>query len=57
MIIKEIHSNKKEYLNILLIGDEDEDMIEENKTVFNFIKIKTKKQSPQNEKKNDKLSK
>ncbi len=28
MIIKEIHSNKKEYLNILLIGDEDEDMID-----------------------------
>ena len=39
----------------ILLGYEDEDMIEENKTVFNFIKIKTKKQA--NSSKNDKMSK
>lgn len=36
----------------ILLGYEDEDMVEENKTVFNFIKIKTKKQSLPSEKKN-----
>lgn len=41
----------------ILLGYEDEDVIEENKTVFNFIKIKTKKQAGQSDKKNDKMSK
>ena len=41
----------------ILLGYEDEDDIEENKTVFNFIKIKTKKQAVQSDKKNDKMSK
>ena len=41
----------------ILLGYEDEDDIEENKTVFNFIKIKTKKQAAQSDKKNDKMSK
>ena len=41
----------------ILLGYEDEDIIEENKTVFNFIKIKTKKQNNAAEKKNDKMSK
>ena len=41
----------------ILLGYEDEDVIEENKTVFNFIKIKTKKQAAQSDKKNDKMSK
>ena len=40
----------------ILLGYEDEDVVEENKTVFNFIKIKTKKQSF-SDKKNDKMSK
>ncbi len=40
----------------ILLGYEDEDVVEENKTVFNFIKIKTKKQSS-SDKKNDKMSK
>lgn len=31
----------------ILLGYEDEELIEENKTVFNFIKIKTKKQAHQ----------
>ena len=39
----------------ILLGYEDEDFVEENKTVFNFIKIKTKKQV--SNKKNDKMSK
>ncbi len=48
----------KKDLEILLgYEDEDEKLEEDNKTVFNFIKIKTKKQSAVNEKKNDKLSK
>lgn len=38
----------------ILLGYEDEDIIEENKTVFNFIKIKTKKQVHQA---NEKMSK
>ena len=33
------------------------DIVEENKTVFNFIKIKTKKQASQQDKKHDKMSK
>ena len=41
----------------ILLGYEDEDIVEENKTVFNFIKIKTKKQASQQDKKNDKMSK
>ena len=41
----------------ILLGYEDEDSVEENKTVFNFIKIKTRKQSKQQDKKNDKMSK
>ena len=41
----------------ILLGYEDEDLIEESKTVFNFIKIKTTKQASQGEKKNDKMSK
>ena len=41
----------------ILLGYEDEDVIEENKTVFNFIKIKTKKQNNAAEKKNDKMTK
>ena len=43
----------------ILLGYEDEDINpeEDNKTVFNFIKIKTRKQSAANEKKNDKMSK
>ena len=41
----------------ILLGYEDEDFVEENKTVFNFIKIKTKKQSSYSEKKNEKMSK
>ncbi len=43
----------------ILLGYEDEDLIEENKTVFNFIKIKTTKQAhnTKNDKKNDKMSK
>lgn len=43
----------------ILLGYEDEDINpeEDNKTVFNFIKIKTRKQSGANEKKNDKMSK
>lgn len=40
----------------ILLGYEDEDVVEENKTVFNFIKIKTKKQVG-TEQKNDKMSK
>lgn len=40
----------------ILLGYEDEDVVEENKTVFNFIKIKTKKQSS-SDKKSDKMSK
>lgn len=39
----------------ILLGYEDDDLIEENKTVFNFIKIKTKKQALSV--KNDKMSK
>lgn len=39
----------------ILLGYEDDDLIEENKTVFNFIKIKTKKQA--SSVKNDKMSK
>ena len=35
----------------ILLGYEDEDIVEENKTVFNFIKIKTKKQASQQEEK------
>jgi diadenylate cyclase len=35
----------------ILLGYEEEDVIEENKTVFNFIKIKTKKQANQLDKK------
>lgn len=38
----------------ILLGYEDEELIEENKTVFNFIKIKTKKQAHQV---NEKMSK
>lgn len=38
----------------ILLGYEDEELIEENKTVFNFIKIKTKKQAHQA---NEKMSK
>ena len=38
----------------ILLGYEDEDVIEENKTVFNFIKIKTRKNASQV---NDKMSK
>lgn len=38
----------------ILLGYEDEDLVEENKTVFNFIKIKTKKHANS---KNDKMSK
>lgn len=34
----------------ILLGYEDDDVVEENKTVFNFIKIKTKKQASQNDK-------
>ena len=41
----------------ILLGYEDEDLVEENKTVFNFIKIKTKKQVSHSDKKNDKMSK
>ena len=41
----------------ILLGYEDEDVIEENKTVFNFIKIKTKKLAKHGDKKNDKMSK
>ena len=42
----------------ILLGYEDEEVsTQDDKTVFNFIKIKTKKQSTNNEKKNDKLSK
>ncbi len=43
----------------ILLGYEDEDLRpeEDNKTVFNFIKIKTKKQYLNSDKKNDKLSK
>lgn len=41
----------------ILLGYESEDIVEENKTVFNFIKIKTKKQASQQDKKNDKMSK
>lgn len=41
----------------ILLGYEDDDVVEENKTVFNFIKIKTKKQASQSDKKNDKMSK
>lgn len=41
----------------ILLGYEDEDLVEENKTVFNFIKIKTKKQVAHTDKKNDKMSK
>ncbi len=43
----------------ILLGYEDDDLKQEedNKTVFNFIKIKTKKQSSSSDKKNDKLSK
>ncbi len=40
----------------ILLGYEDEDVVEENKTVFNFIKIKTKKQAS-SDKKSDKMSK
>ena len=35
----------------ILLGYEEEDVVEENKTVFNFIKIKTKKQANQLDKK------
>ena len=54
---EEITALKKD-LEILL-GYEDEDLVEENKTVFNFIKIKTTKQakSQKGDKKNDKMSK
>ena len=38
----------------ILLGYEDKDVIEENKTVFNFIKIKTRKSAAQT---NDKMSK
>lgn len=41
----------------ILLGYEEENLPEENKTVFNFIKIKTKKQSVNTDKKNDKMSK
>lgn len=41
----------------ILLGYEEEDVIEENKTVFNFIKIKTKKLANHGDKKNDKMSK
>ncbi len=39
----------------ILLGYEEDDTVEENKTVFNFIKIKTKKQASSS--KNDKMSK
>jgi diadenylate cyclase len=39
----------------ILLGYEDDELIQENKTVFNFIKIKTTKLS-NNDKKNDTLS-
>ena len=39
----------------ILLGYQEDDFVEENKTVFNFIKIKTKKQV--NNTKNDKMSK
>ncbi len=54
---EEITALKKD-LEILL-GYEDEDLVEENKTVFNFIKIKTTKQAKnqKGDKKNDKMSK
>ena len=54
---EEITALKKD-LEILL-GYEDEDLVEENKTVFNFIKIKTTKQAKnqKSDKKNDKMSK
>ena len=41
----------------ILLGYEEEEVPEENKTVFNFIKIKTKKQNTNQDKKNDKMSK
>ncbi len=41
----------------ILLGYEEGNEIEENKTVFNFIKIKTKKQNTNQDKKNDKMSK
>ena len=41
----------------ILLGYEEDTEIEENKTVFNFIKIKTKKQNANQDKKNDKMSK
>lgn len=42
----------------ILLGYEEEDVEEENKTVFNFIKIKTKKQTAdKKDKKGDKMSK
>lgn len=41
----------------ILLGYEEGNEIEENKTVFNFIKIKTKKQNANQDKKNDKMSK
>ncbi len=47
----------KKDLEILLGYEEDELLEEDNKTVFNFIKIKTKKQTTVADKKNDKLSK
>lgn len=50
---EEITALKKD-LEILL-GYEEDNLEEENKTVFNFIKIRTKKQSV--DKKNDKMSK
>ena len=48
----------KKDLEILLgYEDEDQNLEEDNKTVFNFIKIKTKKQATGTDKKNDKMSK
>ena len=41
----------------ILLGYEEEEVPEENKTVFNFIKIKTKKQNANQDKKNEKMSK
>ena len=41
----------------ILLGYEQEDVEEDNKTVFNFIKIKTRKTPNGNDKKNDKMSK
>ena len=48
----------KKDLEILLgYEDDDKNLEEDNKTVFNFIKIKTKKQATSTNKKNDKMTK